>query len=127
MTYGTPHTVIQIYGWCGHHLTSDTPSETTLIDMQMLWIQCILINLIQRLSKAALLPVRRLAHQKKWTALYYWSDHKLEPLRAVYILPLWYYRRLYQACMWLVAVQHMQKLADRAIHTIPYHIRFEVA
>jgi hypothetical protein len=119
--------IIEIIGWLGQNLTSVSDFGRSIWTMQMLRIRSVLTNLVKRLSKAILLPVRRLAYRYKFTKLYYWSESKLDSLRAVYVLPFWYYRRLYHACMWLVAIRPFQRVADRAIHTIPYQVRFEVA
>jgi hypothetical protein len=79
------------------------------------------------IKKAVLLPVRSMAYRWKRQRLYYWADRKLYELRAVCVMPLWYYRWLYHACVWLVEFRKFRRLADRTIHTIPYHVRFEVA
>jgi hypothetical protein len=42
-------------------------------------------------------------------------------------MPELYYRWLYIAGMWLIEFSSFQPLANRAIHTIPLHIRFKVA
>jgi hypothetical protein len=119
--------IIETIGWWRQNLTSVSDTRLLIWAMQMLWSQSILTNLAKRLSKAILMPVRRLAYRCKFTKLYYWSEIKLDSLRAVYVMPFWYYRRLYHACMWLVAIRPFQRLADRAIHTIPYPVRFAVA
>lgn len=82
---------------------------------------------MKRIRKALLLPVRRVASQSHWTKIYYWSDLKLYELRAVCVMPRWYYRGLYQACLWLVEMRSFRQLADWTIHTIPYQVRFEMA
>ncbi len=82
---------------------------------------------MKRMKKAVLLPVRSMAYQWKRMKLCYWSEKKLYELRAVCVMPRWYYRWLYHACIRLVAFRQCRRLADRAIHTIPYHVRFEVA
>jgi len=82
---------------------------------------------MKRMKKAVLLPVRNMAYHWNRLRLYYWADRKLYELRAVCVMPSWYYHWLYHACVWLVAFRKFQRLADRAIHTIPYHVRFEVA
>lgn len=82
---------------------------------------------MKRVKKAVLLPVRNIAYRWKSNRLYYWTESKLFELQAVYVLPIWYYRRLYHICMFLAEFKKFRHLADRAIHTIPYHVRFEVA
>lgn len=82
---------------------------------------------MNRLKKMALLPIRRISYRMRLTRPYYWSEEGLYPLRAVNIMPKWYYRWLYRLCVWMVAFRMFRRLADMAIHTIPYHIRFEVA
>ena len=82
---------------------------------------------MKRLKKAVLLPVRNLAYRRKYLRLFYWSERKLLDLQAVCVMPQWYYRGLYHTCLWLVAFNPFRRLADRAIHTIPYHVRFQMA
>lgn len=82
---------------------------------------------MKRIKKALLLPVRSMAYRWKCLRLFYWADRQLYDLRAVCVMPHWYYRRLFHVCLWLVAFYHFKRLADRAIHTIPYHVRFQMA
>jgi hypothetical protein len=82
---------------------------------------------MERLKKAILLPVRTMAYRWNRLPTYYWADKKLHELRTVYVMPKFYYRWLYQTCMWLAESRKFRRLADRAIHTIPYHVRFHVA
>lgn len=82
---------------------------------------------MKRLQKAILLPVRNLAYRRKYLRLFYWTERRLYDLRAVCVMPQWYYHGLYHACLWLVAFTPCRRLADRAIHTIPYHVRFQMA
>ena len=82
---------------------------------------------MKRLKKAILLPVRKMAYSWSRLRLYYWADEELYDLRTVYVMPDFYYRGLYHACMWLAEFKKLRRLADRAIHTIPYHVRFNVA
>lgn len=73
------------------------------------------------------MPVRSVAYRWNRMRLYYWADEKLEHLHKVYVMPEIYYRWLYQGCMWLVSFNKFRRLADRVIHTIPYHVRFGCA
>lgn len=82
---------------------------------------------MNRLKKVALLPVQRISYHMGLLRLYYWSENTLYPLRAVHVLPKFYYRWLYRLCIWMVDFRKLRQLANIAIHTIPYHIRFEVA
>jgi hypothetical protein len=82
---------------------------------------------MNRLKKVVLLPVNRISYRIRLIRLYYWSERRLYLLRAVYVLPIFYYRWLYQLCLLMVEFKKLRRLADRAIHTIPYHIRFELA
>jgi hypothetical protein len=82
---------------------------------------------MKRMKKAMLLPVRRISHRWKWTRPYYWAEKNLYELRAVCVMPSWYYRWLYNTCLWLVTFNNCRRLADRAMHTIPYQVRFEMA
>lgn len=79
------------------------------------------------MKKAVLLAIRKTAQRVGFQTLYYWSDLTLLQFRGVCVMPDFYYRCLYNACMWLVEHRKLKKLANMAIHTIPYHIRFEVA
>lgn len=82
---------------------------------------------MNRLKKVALIPVKRVSYRMRFLRLYYWSENTLYPLRAVDVLPKCYYRWLYGLCIWMVEFRKLRRLANRTIHTIPYHIRFEVA
>lgn len=82
---------------------------------------------MNRLKKVALLPVKRIPYRMKLIKLYYWSENTLYPLRAIYVLPKFSYRWLYRLCIKMVEFRKFQRLANIAIHTIPYHIRFELA
>lgn len=80
-----------------------------------------------RLKKAVLLTTRNMAHNAGFMSLYYWSEIELHQFRDVYVMPNFYYRCLYYSCMWMVEHRKLKKLAILAIHTIPYHIRFQMA
>jgi len=82
---------------------------------------------MKRIKKAVLIPIRRMACRSSLLQIYYWADSKLNELSAVCVMPRLYYRALYSTCMWLVEFGKFQRFADRAIHTIPYNVRFEVA
>jgi len=82
---------------------------------------------MKRMKKALLLQVWRLARHWKKKRLYYWADRNLFDLRSVCVMPRCYYHWLYRTCMHLAAAGKCLRLADRAIHTIPYQIRFEMA
>lgn len=82
---------------------------------------------MNRLKKVLLLPVNRLSYRMRLIRLYYWSEQRLYLLRAVYVLPIFYYRWLYQFCLSMVEMRKCRRMADRLIHTIPYHVRFELA
>jgi hypothetical protein len=79
------------------------------------------------IKKAVLLSLRNLAYRWRILGLYYWADLKVYELRAVYVMPMFYYRRLYITCVWLAQMRKFRTLADRMIHSIPFHIRFELA
>jgi hypothetical protein len=94
----------------------------------MKWIRAIDGNrIMKRIKKALLLPVRSMAYRWNRLGTYYWADEKLNDLQTVHVMPKLYYRWLYQGCLWLAESARFRRLADRAIHTIPYHIRFHVA
>ncbi len=59
--------------------------------------------------------------------LYYWADQKLYEIRSVAVMPEFYYRTLFRVSMRLIQVHGFSRLADKVIHTIPYHVRFNVA
>jgi hypothetical protein len=82
---------------------------------------------MRRLKKAFLLIVRTITYRKNMARLYYWAEAEMVELNSVHLMPRFYYRWLFQACMRLVNVRHCHRLAERAIHSIPYHIRFEMA
>ena len=79
-----------------------------------------------RLKKAALLLIRKLTCRNRFLALYYWADLELFRLRKVQAMPNFYYLWLYQTCMWLAERRKFRKLADVAMHRIPFHVRFEL-
>ncbi len=82
---------------------------------------------MKRIKKAVLLALRYTAYRWNRLRTYYWADNELHKLRSVYVMPNLYYRWLYQACLWLSERRKFRRLADRAMHTIPYHVRFHVA
>jgi hypothetical protein len=82
---------------------------------------------MKRLKKVVLMPVKRISYRMRLFRLYYWTEITLYPLRAVSVLPTCYYNWLYRLCIRLVQFKKFRRLADRAIHTIPYHIRFDIA
>ena len=82
---------------------------------------------MKRIKKAFLMVVMNMASCWNRIQLFYWANKHLYELRAVCIMPNWYYRWLFHSCVWLSDFKNFRKLADRAIHTIPYHIRFDVA
>ncbi len=82
---------------------------------------------MKRLKKAVLLPIRHMAHRWRRLSLYYWAERQLFDLQAVWVMPIWYYRWLFHTCMWMVDFKICQRVVNRAIHTIPYPVRFEAA
>lgn len=82
---------------------------------------------MKRMQKAILLPIRKMAFRWEILRLAYWADTRLYELRSVCVMPGFYYRWLYHTSMRMVEYNNFRKIADRVIHTIPYHIRFEVA
>lgn len=82
---------------------------------------------MKRIKKAMLLMIRKQAHKRRHERLYYWADEKLYDLRGVHVMPAFYYKWLYEFSMWMVAFTSFQRLADRTIHMIPLHIRFDEA
>lgn len=79
------------------------------------------------MKKAFFLLIRVTMHYCKWLRLYYWSEFNLHELRGTYVMPRAYYHWLYHTCMWLIRFKRFHRIADRAIHTIPYCIRFHEA
>jgi len=79
---------------------------------------------MDRIKKIVLLPLKRISYRMRFIRLYYWCEKALYPLQTVIVLPKFYYRWLYRLCIWMVASRRFQRLAYRAIHTIPLHIRF---
>lgn len=82
---------------------------------------------MKRLKKAILIPLRRLFYRSNCLGLYYWAEAKLYELRAVNVMPALYYRCLFRFSMRLVEFGKFRRLANRMIHTIPFHIRYTVA
>ena len=82
---------------------------------------------MKRLKKLALMAIRATAYRKNQIRTYYWTEQQLHELQTVNVLPDLYYRWLYWFSMRLVRFDRFRKLADQAIHTIPYHIRFNLA
>ncbi len=82
---------------------------------------------MKRLKKAILLPVRRIAYRWNRLKLYYWADKELYAMRNVAVMPNLYYRWLFRISMRIVHVERFRRLADKAIHTIPYRVRFDLA
>lgn len=82
---------------------------------------------MHKLKKATLLMVRASAHHWNLNRLYYWSEHELSQMVHVHVFPGWYYHCLYHSCLWIVRFGTLRRLADRAIHTIPYDVRFKMA
>jgi hypothetical protein len=82
---------------------------------------------MKRIQKAILMPVRTLAHRWNRMRIYYWADEKLHDLRTVTVMPYAYYHWLYLVSMKMLDSNRCRRLANWAIHTIPYHIRFAVA
>jgi hypothetical protein len=82
---------------------------------------------MKRIRKLALLQIRSLSLRYNRPKLYSWAELKLIDLRAVTVLPEFYYCFLFRLCMLFVNIDHFQMVADRAIHTIPYHVRFNIA
>ena len=80
-----------------------------------------------RLKKAMLLPLEMFAYRWNRTKLYYWVEQELFEMRSVHIMPDFYYRWLFHLSMRIVHVDRFRRLADRAIHTIPCRVRFDVA
>ena len=73
------------------------------------------------------MPLSGFAYRWNFARLYYWAEHELSELQTVNVMPWFYYKALYRGCMWLSDSSQFRCLADKVIHTIPYHIRFEIA
>jgi hypothetical protein len=82
---------------------------------------------MRRLKKAMLLPTRRLAYRWNLLPLYYWAERELFELRSIDVMPEFYYRWLFRFSMRIVHIDRFQRLAEKLIHTIPYHVRFNMA
>ena len=82
---------------------------------------------MKRMKKAILLPVRYFAYRWRRTRTFYWAERKLSELRNVNVMPYLYYKWLFKVSMSLVEYRITRRLADQAIHTIPYNVRFSVA
>jgi hypothetical protein len=84
-------------------------------------------RLMQKLRKATLLMIRAAANRWNLNRLYYWSEQELTQMVYVHLFPGWYYHCLYHACMRVVKYKAFRRMANWAIHTIPYHERFKIA
>ena len=84
-------------------------------------------NNMKRIDKAVLLLVRTIAYRGHYERAYYKAQMRLYELRMVHVMPLIYYKCLYRICIRLIESNKFQRLADRAIHTIPYDVRFNLA
>ena len=82
---------------------------------------------MKRLKKAILLQIRAFANRWNRNKIYYWAEWELHQLADVTIMPSTYYKWLFGVSMKLAEYKMTQRLADRAIHTIPLNIRFSVA
>ncbi len=82
---------------------------------------------MKRLTKVIVTPIRYFAYCWNFTRAYYWADRKLEELRTVNVMPYFYYKWLFKISMNLSKYKITRQLADQAIHTIPYNVRFSVA
>lgn len=82
---------------------------------------------MKRMRKALLMVIRHAAYRWNRLKTFYWAEEKLYELRSVYLVPTIFYRGLFLLCMRLTGHRQFHKLADRMIHLIPYHVRFQVA
>ena len=82
---------------------------------------------MKRIKKLALMIIRTAAYRKNRIRTYYWAERQLQDLQPVFVMPDLYYRWLFSVSMRLVRFDMFRKLADQAIHTIPYHVRFNLA
>jgi hypothetical protein len=82
---------------------------------------------MKRIKKLVLLQIRSLALRCNRTRIYYWAEIMLFELKEVIVLPEFYYRFVFGLSMRLVRMNHFRTFADKAIHTIPFHIRFHIA
>jgi hypothetical protein len=82
---------------------------------------------MKRIKKILLLQIRWLALHYNQLKLYYWAEKEISELRTVFVMPELYYRFLFFLSMRLVQVNGFELFADKAIHTIPYHVRFKMA
>ena len=82
---------------------------------------------MKRLRKAIILPVRNIAYRWNRVKLYYWAEQELLELRNVQVMPTFYYRWLFNFSMRIVHVDRFRRFADKMIHSIPYHVRFNLA
>ena len=82
---------------------------------------------MKRVKKAMLLPIRKIAYRRSQLKLYYWADQELYGMRNINVMPIFYYRWLFKISMRIVHIERFRRLAEKVIHTIPYHVRFNVA
>lgn len=74
-----------------------------------------------------LLPIRKIAYRRSQLKLYYWADQELYGMRNINVMPVFYYRCLFKISMRMVHIERFRRLAEKVIHTIPYHVRFNLA
>jgi len=82
---------------------------------------------MKRIKKLTLLTIRAAAYRSNRIRAYYWAERHLHALQTVTIMPDLYYRWLFRVSMRLVRFDMFRRIADQAIHTIPYHVRFNLA
>jgi hypothetical protein len=82
---------------------------------------------MKRLRKTIMLPIREFAYRWNRIKLYYWAEQELYEMRNVQVMPTFYYRWLFNFSMRIVHVGRFRRFADKIIHSIPYHIRFNLA
>ena len=89
--------------------------------------RCDGLIIMNRLKKAVLLPVRKTAYRWNLLNLYYWAEKELYEMRNIPVMPRFYYRWLFLICMRIAHIDRFRRLADKAIHTTPYRVRFDLA
>ena len=84
---------------------------------------------MKRLKRAFFLMVQSVSFRFRWLKIYYWAEKKIYSLGNITVMPRWYYSAMFHFYMSLLKIhcKTIHKMADKGIHTIPYHIRFDVS
>lgn len=80
---------------------------------------------VKRINKAIFPAARNVGRRLPWFTLYHWAEGTLYECRTIDGMPGGCCRRLYNASVWLIESGRLQRLPDRDIHIIPYHVQLK--